>query len=122
MEDPDHWQKMMAALLASEAMDENRRYLERGRRLAALEPSKLKELWTAAFKKWFATREAADSQALDDAAAELRLREMELPNETVQHELDLARLEIFRNGPEQHRRNIMPKIAAFLEEMDRDRN
>jgi hypothetical protein len=113
----DHF---LDALMANEAMNETKAYLDRGRRFESVEANALQTQWTTSFKLWFASREASDLELLNDAAAELRLRSLEIPSDTVRNELDLAHAEIKRVGPGGI--DLKPKITAFLEELDRDPN
>ena len=118
--DQERIDRFLHTLMESEAMNEMKQYLERGRKLAPLDSDELKKRWTTAFKTWFASRKQSDARKMDDAAAELRLRKLEVPFETVRSELALGRLEIQKDGPE--KLNLKPKIAAFLDEIDREPN
>jgi hypothetical protein len=74
------------AFLDHVAMEETRDYLERGRRFSGESTENIKQLWTNAFKQWFAKRTAESQREFDDLAAELRLRSAEPPYETVEAE------------------------------------
>src|SRR5271163_2802249 len=117
---PTYADRMVKALLESEAMDETKSYLERGRQLAAVDAGVLRERWTAAFKQFFKSRTASDCQAFDDINAELGLRNLDRPWETVKEELAMAQAEASRDGTANP--GIRSKIAAFLDELDRDTN
>lgn len=119
--DPSRHDAMAEAFLQSELMDETRTYLTRGRQLASSDTEAVSGLWTAAFKKWFATRAPEDARNSDDAAAELRLRGMKPPYDRVQAELAAMRAEIARDYPadEEWSETIRAKIHKFREGLER---
>jgi hypothetical protein len=84
------------ALLADEAMIETKDYLKRGRKFESRETFQLQTQWTAAFKIWFASRESDDLQVMDDTGAELRLRNLPIPFDTIRSVLDLRPFETKR--------------------------
>jgi hypothetical protein len=63
-------------------------YLLRGRGHEGLADDDLNQLWTTTFKVMFRSRSAEDIQAHFDSRAELDLRGMEVPVETVRAEIE----------------------------------
>jgi hypothetical protein len=55
-------------------MKETRSHIERGRILKNSSDDHLRDIWVAAFELWFRKPTPENRLALDDAAAELRLR------------------------------------------------
>jgi hypothetical protein len=72
-------------LVEQAQMEETHDYLIRGRALRGLDDDQLKERWTVAFKAWFYDR--TKYRDLEDATAELQLRDAVPPYETVSGEL-----------------------------------
>jgi hypothetical protein len=93
------------AFVASELADEMASYLNRGRTFRAVGEQELRSQWTAVTKLWIAQRDQADQIRMDDLSAEFRLRNLEVPWDTVKAEMAEAREEI--------------RIGAFLRERDR---
>jgi hypothetical protein len=115
--DQDLAERRFMALKGNEEMKETKQYLERGRRFASLDTGALNASWTSAFKTWFASRTKSDEELMNDLSAELRLRNLKTPDETVERELALGEEEL------QHGKiNLKAKIAEFLDELDRDPN
>jgi hypothetical protein len=120
--DPMYADRLIEAFLASEAMNESQRYLERGRELAAVDAGILRERWTAAFKQFLKSRTASDCRALDDVSAELGLRNLDRPFETVKEEMAMVQAQIRQDGQTNFGIQVLPKIEAFFKEFDRDPN
>jgi hypothetical protein len=64
-------------------MNETRDYVERGRALASQTDDEVKSVWVAMFEKWFDEKTPENARNMDDAAAELRLRDLEPPYDRV---------------------------------------
>jgi hypothetical protein len=81
--------------IASRIIEDRKRYIAfyllRGRPHERLAAADLNQLWTATFKVMFLSRSAEDIQAHYDSRAELDLRGMEDPVETVGAELETLR-------------------------------
>jgi hypothetical protein len=110
----DDSQKMGEAFLESELMDETSGYLARGRRFENLSTGELGDGWVRAFTDWRAN--GADHQVMDDLAAELRLRKLDMPYERVAKELDDMRDQIRSMGP--NNPGARARIAKFLGSLD----
>jgi hypothetical protein len=91
--------RVVEAIVQDAEMEETATYLSRGRTFAALDAGTLRTRWTAAFKAWFGSRDAADCRLMDDLAAELRLRRLDLPLRTVEAEFVVMRAELREAGP-----------------------
>ena len=77
------------SILAEDAMEKNRDYVLRGRRFRDVDTDILRQRWTETFKIWAA--DLANQEVLrenNDAEAELRLRQIEPPYETVKAETE----------------------------------
>jgi hypothetical protein len=82
------------AIVQSELMEETAAYLSRGRPHASLTAQEAGQQWVAAYTRWFAERTAERQREWDDLAAELRLRGLEPPYDTVRPILERMREEI----------------------------
>jgi hypothetical protein len=82
--------------LQHELMNETRTYIERGRRLQPLSNDEIINTWVATFERWFGERTDNNSRDMDDAAAEIRLRGLEMPYERVKNETRALRAELAR--------------------------
>jgi hypothetical protein len=120
MKETDDHGPLADAIIASDAMEQTARYLQGGRYLGSLTTDQLKDAWTAAFKTWFASRSAEDARRMDDASAELGLRNEQPPFETVQAEANAMVEEIERVGPSNP--GIGDKVRHFLEEQSKPQN
>ena len=78
---------------------ETRDYLARGRHFEKLSPDQLNDGWEGAFRRWLSRH--GDPRETDDYAAELRLRELELPYERVENELKIIHDENAKFGARQ---------------------
>jgi hypothetical protein len=116
--------ELAAAFLASELMKETQSYLERGRRLQGLTDTQLASRWVVDFRAWRASRsvegDLGDSTEMDDASAELRLRNIELPYDQIKDEMkDMVR-EAEQCDAEDP--GISAKVGKFLDELNRRKN
>jgi len=75
--------------LQRRTLEQNRKYLTRGRRFVVLDVGQLGKSWIAAVRNWLARKDRAAEVTMDDLTAELRLRGLEPPYEAVKHELAL---------------------------------
>ena len=60
-------------------MNQTRDYLTRGRSLANSSDLELQEIWVAAFDRWIEEMAPQNARNIEDAGAELGLRNLELP-------------------------------------------
>ena len=104
-------------MLASDLMDQTQRYLECGRKFENLPLDQLKDKWVMAFKAW---RKTGNSKEMDDAYAELRLRNTELPVERVPDEIAAMQGEIREAGPDDP--GVWAAVERFFEQFKRPRN
>jgi hypothetical protein len=75
--------------LQRRTLEQNRKYLTRGRRFVVLDVGQLGKSWIAAVRNWLARKDRAAEVTMDDLTAELRLRGLEPPYEAIRHELAL---------------------------------
>jgi hypothetical protein len=109
--------------LQHELMNETRAYLERGRRLETLSNDEIVNTWVATFERWLGERTTNNSRDMDDAAAEIRLRGLEMPYERVKNETRALRAEWARLDPEhQSSPQIDRKIKDYLVARSRPKN
>jgi len=64
-------------------MEETRSYLERGRSLAHVSKEELFDLWSAMVRRWFYDRSKSNQRDMDDAAAEIRFRGLDMPEDRL---------------------------------------
>jgi hypothetical protein len=109
--------------LQHELMNEARAYIERGRRLQTLSNDEIVNTWVATFERWFGEKTAGNSRDMDDAAAEIRLRGLEMPYERVKNETHALQAELERLDPEDPSSpEIDRKIGDFLEARSKPKN
>jgi HAMP domain-containing protein len=105
----DHEDDVTTAFMESVLMDEMHDYVQRGRRFENIATGKLNVQWAAAFRKFvrgavtsFTTNRPSgqDTRELDDSAAELHLRELDLPIETVEREAGALQKLVSALGPD----------------------
>lgn len=97
-------------------MAETQSYVARGRTYERISNEEGADSWIAAFEAWLDCRTAATTQRLDDIAAELRLRGLELPLARAQAAVDRLRSEVTRSSTANVSIDSERKIDAFLEE------
>jgi hypothetical protein len=97
-----------------ELMNETRAYIERGRSLKRSSDQDVLEFWVATFERWFEHRTTENTQNMDDAAAELRLRGLEALHEEVRSKIDVLRAEAERLGPDAQPEGLDQRIKDFL--------
>jgi hypothetical protein len=108
--------------LQHELLDETRSYLERGRALRSVADAAAIDAWVATFEHWFEKRTAETTRNMDDAAAELRLRNLDLPYERVKSKIDTLSAEIKRRGPDAGSDTLDKKIDEFLAARKKPKN
>jgi hypothetical protein len=120
----DHANAMVDAFLQHTQMEETQQYLSRGRQFATTSEVELKLRWAEAFRRWFKAHSPGHVRKLDDLSAELRLRGLEPPEDSVKDELSMMREEIqheYESDP-QWQEEIAKRIAEFRETMDKPSN
>lgn len=127
----DDADNLAGAILQSALMDETRDYLKRGRRFEAVATAQLNQQWVAAFREFgqaAAAYEAGDrtgwydTRDLDDAAAELRLRGLDLPLDAVKAEAGALQRLVQAIGPDAPSPALDQKIEQFLAERRKPKN
>jgi hypothetical protein len=94
-------------------MNQTRDYVERGRGLEQHTDEELKAVWAATFEKHFAEPTKESARNMNDAAAELRLRNIDLPVERVQETFDAIQAALREAGPDAFE-GLDEENAAFL--------
>jgi hypothetical protein len=120
----DHANAMVDAFLQHTQMEETQQYLSRGRQFESTSEVELKLRWAEAFRRWCKTHSPGNVRELDDLSAELRLRGLEPPEDSVKDELSMMREEIqheYESDPE-WQEEIAKRIAEFRETMDKPSN
>jgi hypothetical protein len=112
---------LAAAILAGELTKETQSYLQRGRQFQGLTDAQLTSKWIVDFRTWRASRSDTDdpgnSAAMEDTAAELRLRKLEPPYEQVRDEVNAMIQEIERIGQDQP--SVSAKVQQFLDDLSK---
>jgi hypothetical protein len=103
-------------------MNETRDYLARGRRLAASSDQEVQNVWVAAFERWFEQKTAENVRNMDDAAAELRLRNLEPPYDRVKAKTEELQAAIQRLGPNAPSASLDQTIDEFLVARSKPKN
>lgn len=123
MSDDDEDTELADEFLAHALMKETQRYLSRGRVLLTLTDVELVEAWVASFERWFDNREDIAFQTeMDDAAAELRLRDIPAPYDRVTAKTDLLVAEIERQNLIDNSEELNQQIGEFLAARERPKN
>jgi hypothetical protein len=103
-----------AAFLQSRLLEETQSYLIRGRRFSEILPDELAARWVIAFKAWSAARGDVQRREMDDLSAELRLRDLPLPEDQVRAEITAMAKEIEQAGPDSLSDEARQRIADFM--------
>jgi hypothetical protein len=103
-------------------MNETHDYLARGRRLAGSSDPDVLDVWVAAFERWFEQRTAGNVRNMDDAAAELRLRNLEPPYDRVKAKTEEVQAAIKRLGPDASSESLDQTIDEFLVARSKPKN
>jgi hypothetical protein len=111
-----------AEFLHHALMNETRDYLARGRSLVGSSDQEVQDVWVAAFELWFEQKTAGNVRNMDDAAAELRLRDMEPPYDRVTAKTDELQAAIRQLGPEAPSASLERTIDEFLAARSKPKN
>ena len=103
-------------------MNETRAYIERGRAFEALSSDKVLETWIAMFERWFGKRTSAHARDMNDLAAEIRLRGLEVPYESVGDKARVLLVELLERGAEEDCSKLDRKIDDFFDARRRPKN
>jgi hypothetical protein len=118
-EDPCDPAAIVNAFLQHKCMKQTQDYLARSRRFAKLDVGRLNKDWIIAVRSWLAHKHGTKERMMDDLAAELRLRGLELPYGAVEQEL--ADRSSQTNQAERKRtvREVTRQIGMFRPENDK---
>ena len=122
MKDEDDSDALAAEYLQHVEMNETRDYVARGRSLAGLTDAEALELWIETFLRWIDQRDPTTVRNLDDAAAELRLRKLDLPEHRVRPQIEALQKEMQRLGPYIRSESLDDAIDDFLNEREKPKN
>jgi hypothetical protein len=106
--------RVALAIVRSAEMEETQDYLARGRRFSGLTADALNDAWATAFKDVFSNENRSRVRDLDDLGAELRLRELELPEHLVAPEMAGLRERLIREGPLVENPELDRRIDEFF--------
>ena len=109
-------------LLQHAQMKETQDYVGRGRALASQTDDEVESVWVAMFERWFDEKTAENRRNMDDASAELRLRDLEPPYDRVKAKTDELQAEIKRLGPDAFSEGLDEEIDEFLEARKKPKN
>ncbi|MGX7742762.1 hypothetical protein [Rhodopseudomonas parapalustris] len=99
--------------LQSEDMKETRDYLSRGRLLSKVSDAELGERWVETFKVWLRGEFLIALRDMNDAAAELRLRNVDIPYDRVESEMESIERAFIQFAPDA-RTSVDQRIEEFL--------
>jgi hypothetical protein len=97
-------------------MQASRDYIARGRSLAGYGDSAVQDVWVAAFERWIEQKNVVNARNMDDAAAELRLREMDPPYDRVKAKTDKLQEKIRQLGADARSKSLDQEIDNFLQD------
>jgi hypothetical protein len=101
-----------AVFLQEALKDQAGAYLERGRVHENCGDDELMDVWVSAFELWFETRSGHTGRDMDDVAAEIRLRRLNIPYDRVKLKIDQLRKKIAPAGHLLLLRNVSPATDA----------
>jgi len=120
-EQKDRISALVEGVVGARQMENTRDYLTRGRSFFKTETDELKRRWIEVTGSWLQNFGAMDLRETDDLTAELCLRHIDLPYESLKSELEAIRKEMLRN-PEQGRAEIRKHSSALLNDLDKPPN
>jgi hypothetical protein len=103
-------------------MNEMKAYFDRGKRFATLDVAQLNERWIVVFKAYFADHNRQQGLEMDDLAAELRLRGLDPPFESVKAEISKLQGALKRIGPHASSPEFEQKVSEFLEQRSKPKH
>jgi hypothetical protein len=103
-------------------MNETRDYLARGRSLAGSNDSQILDVWVVTFEVWFERRTDEARRNMDDAAAEIRLRNLEYPYDRVKAQVETLQAAIKRLGPNAPSESLDRAEAEFFAARSKPKN
>jgi hypothetical protein len=104
----------------NDAMEERAAYLRRGRHLKDVSTDQIRLRWTDAFRALVHQQTPINITTVDDLGAELKLRDVELPWETVEAELAEARRQIIAEGPDNP--GVRAHIRRFMDALNQPKH
>jgi len=89
----------------------------RGRVLASISDGEVGDAWVETFRSWFRNEPLCSCRRMSDAAAKLRLRELDIPHHRVEMEMEFIRRAFVRavSGPD------CASLDSLIEEFQSDR-
>jgi hypothetical protein len=113
---------LTSEFLQSEDLRETRDYLSRGRALSNVSDGELGERWVATFKVWLRGEFLVALRNMNDAAAELRLRDLEIPYDRVESEMESIQQAFVQLAPMAGPASVNQRIEEFLRERRKPMN
>ena len=118
-EDPCDPPAIVNAFLQHKCMKQTQDYLARGRRFVKLDAGRLNKDWIIAVRSWLPHKDRTKERMMDDLAAELRLRGLELPYGAVEQELADCSSQTNEAERKKTVRQVAREIGKFMRENDR---
>jgi len=109
------------AFIEHALMEETRSYVERGRTLRDFGSEEVLDLWVAYVERWFHHRSDSNLREMDDAASELRLRELPIPEDRLGPVLEQLREERMRDQ-RPFDEETRQQLRDYLEARDKPQN
>jgi len=110
------------AVIESDRMDCIATYLVAGRHFANLETEEVKRRWTEAARIFLASYGGINPREMDDLGSELRLRQVQLPEETVRDQVAAVARRILHDDDREVRSLIQDRIRTFRDSLERVQN
>jgi hypothetical protein len=108
--------------LQNELLEQTRDHLTRGRRFERLRLDQLNKIWAEAFRQFVRQKVGPHLRDMDDAGAELRLRNEEFPTDLVTSEVEQLRTAVHRVGPVSPSAEFVRKIDEFITDMNKPKH
>jgi hypothetical protein len=108
--------------LQNELLEQTKGYLTRGRRFEGLRLDQLNKVWAEAFRQFVRRKIGPHLRDMDDAGAELRLRNEEYPTDLVTSEVEQLRDAMPSGGPISPSAEFVRKIDEFISDMNKPKH
>ncbi|ACF03025.1 hypothetical protein [Rhodopseudomonas palustris] len=113
---------LTSQFLQSEDMKETRDYLSRGRLLSNVSDGELGDRWVETFKIWLRGEFLIALRNMNDAAAELRLRDLEIPYDQVESEMESIQRAFLQLAPNAGLASASQRIEEFMRDRRKPMN
>jgi hypothetical protein len=117
-----HFEALPEVWLQNELLEQTKGYLTRGRRFERLRLDQLNKVWAEAFRQFVRWKIGPHLRDMDDAGAELRLRNEEYPTDLVTLEVEQLRDAMPSGGSISPSAEFVRKIDEFISDMNKPKH